>query len=595
MSHDVRTGCLTAIAGSVVHAEVDREVMLGEVMRIGDEGLLGEVVALENHSATLQVYEETAGLTSGAPVFATGQLFEVELGPGLLGSVFDGIQRPLHRIAEATGNFLGRGQRASALDRNRLWEFVPTVEVGDVVRGGSVLGTVRETPALEHRVLVPPHMSGRIAEVVGPGPHRIVDVVARLAADDGSRPALNLFHTWRVRRPRPFAERLAPTMPMLTGQRVLDTFFPLPLGGACGMPGGFGTGKTIMQQQLCKWAHADVIVYVGCGERGNEMTEMLTKLPNLVDPRTARPLAERTVLIANTSNMPVPAREGSIYTGATIAEYYRDMGYHVALLADSTSRWAEALRDISGRLGEVPAEEGYPPYLASRLAGYYERAARVRTLAGGEGSVTLISAISPPGGDLTEAVTRHTQRFTQCFWTLDKSLAEARMYPAVSLRDSYSRLPDELVAWWRATASPEWPALRTAALTMLEEAARADATARLVGADTLPERQQWLLAMARLFEDGFLRQNAYDPVDASCSPVRQFRLLRLLLRVHARGLQAVDRGATAKALAAMPVLSSIARARSEIGDDNLAALDALESEVDTACASVAPGEAAVAP
>jgi V/A-type H+-transporting ATPase subunit A len=338
-----------------------------------------------------------------------------------------------------------------------------------------------------------------------------------------------------------------------------------------------------MQQQLCQWADADVIVYVGCGERGNEMTEMLTKLPHLTDPRTAAPLASRTILVANTSNMPVPAREASIYTGVTIAEYYRDMGYHVALLADSTSRWAEALRDISGRLGEIPAEEGYPPYLASRLASYYERAARVRTLGGAEGSVTLISAISPPGGDFTEPVTRHTQRFTQCFWTLDKSLAEARMFPAISLRDSYSHLPDSLIAWWIESTSPDWPALRVEALTLLEDAARAAAAARLVGADNLPERQQWLLEMARLFEDAFLRQNALDPADGYCSPQRQFKLLHLLLHTHHEGLAALERGASTRALARLPVMARLVDAKSAIGDNDLQDLDALEVIVTGEC------------
>jgi V/A-type H+-transporting ATPase subunit A len=590
-------GTVHSVAGAVVTVALATEVVLGEIVHVGEARLLGEVIELQGRTATLQVYEDTAGLCVGVPVYGTGQPLEIELGPGMLGQVFDGLQRPLAQLAAAEGDFLGRGQHLPALDADRLWPFEPRLREGDLVTGGAVAGTVGESAAIEHRILVPPFVSGRVVRAEPAGVYRIGDTIAMLVLPDGSQRAISLAHRWRVRRPRPCAERLPATIPMLTGQRVLDTFFPLPRGGACGMPGGFGTGKTIMQQQLCQWADADVIVYVGCGERGNEMTDMLSKLPGLVDPRHGTPLAARTVLIANTSNMPVPAREASIYTGITIAEYYRDMGYHVALLADSTSRWAEALRDISGRLGEIPAEEGYPPYLASRLAGYYERAARVRTLAGGEGSVTLISAISPPGGDLTEAVTRHTQRFTQCFWTLDKSLAEARMYPAVSLRDSYSHLPDELVAWWQATAAPEWPALRTAALTLLEEAARAEATARLVGADTLPDRQQWLLATARLFEDGFLRQNAYDPVDAYCSPVRQFRLLHLLLRVHARGLEAIERGAGAKSLASMPVLSSVARARSEIGDDNLGAIETLEAQVDVACTALvaaASGEAVVA-
>ena len=581
---------LVRLSGALAEARPMRDVALYELARVGHRRLLGEVIRVREDTATLQVYEETTGLQLGEPVEPSGSGLTVELGPGLLGAILDGTGRPLGRLAEQTGAFIKPGAEADTLEPTARWPFTPAVRVGDLVEGGDVLGTVPERPGVEHRVLVPPGVRGIVSAVV-PGDFTVREDVGRL--EDGT--PLRLAHPWAVRRPRPVAERLPDDRPFVTGQRVFDFLFPVAEGGAVVVPGGFGTGKTVIEQSLAKYAEADIVVYIGCGERGNEMAELLHEFPRLIDGATGRSIMDRTVMIVNTSNMPVAAREASVYLGITIAEYYRDMGYRVAVMADSTSRWAEALRDISGRLGEVPAEEGYPPYLASRLAGYYERAARVRTLAGGEGSVTLISAISPPGGDLTEAVTRHTQRFTQCFWTLDKSLAEARMYPAVSLRDSYSRLPDELVAWWRATASPEWPALRTAALTMLEEAARADATARLVGADTLPERQQWLLAMARLFEDGFLRQNAYDPVDASCSPVRQFRLLRLLLRVHARGLQAVDRGATAKALAAMPVLSSIARARSEIGDDNLAALDALESEVDTACASVAPGEAAVAP
>jgi V/A-type H+-transporting ATPase subunit A len=589
---DAPAGLLHFISGSVVRADMTTDVMLGEVVLIGNERLRAEVIELRGRSATLQVYEETAGLAAGAPVFATGQPFEIELGPGLLGNVFDGIQRPLLRLAQVEGDFLGRGQHASALDRSRLWEFAPRVEIGDIALRGSVLGTVRETTRFEHRILVPPSLSGRVVGVAAAGPRRISDTVATLRADDGSEHRVSLFQTWRVRRPRPFAERLPTTMPMLTGQRVLDTFFPLPRGGACGMPGGFGTGKTIMQQQLCKWAEADVIVYVGCGERGNEMTEMLTKLPDLVDPRGGGPLAERTVLVANTSNMPVPAREASIYTGVTIAEYYRDMGCHVALLADSTSRWAEALRDISGRLGEMPAEEGYPSYLASRLASYYERAGSVRTLAGSEGSVTLISAISPPGGDLTEPVTRHTQRFAQCFWTLDKALAEARMFPAISLRESYSHLSNELIAWWTATTGPDWPSLRRSALALLDEAARAEATARLIGSESLPERQQLLLVTARLFEDGFLRQNAFDPADAHCSPARQVRLLRLLLHVHERGLRALDRGVTARAFGTLSVMARVARARSEIGEGALARFDDLESAIEEQCTALEAAEPA---
>jgi V/A-type H+-transporting ATPase subunit A len=580
-------GAVQAVTGSVIRVDLDGDVSLGEIVHVGGDRLLAEVIELLGSTATLQVYEDTAGLASGAPVYATGRAFEVELGPGLLGGIYDGLQRPLARLADVDGDFVGKGRHVSALDRERLWPFVPVVKEGDAVGAGAVLGTVQESQAISHRILVPPAISGVVRQIAGTAPKRVTDVVATVIDRRGTEHAITMMQTWRVRRARPFAERLTTTLPMITGQRVLDTFFPLPRGGACGMPGGFGTGKTIMQQQLCQWADADIIVYVGCGERGNEMTEMLTKLPHLVDPRTGAPLAERTILVANTSNMPVPAREASIYTGVTMAEYFRDMGYHVALLADSTSRWAEALRDISGRLGEIPAEEGYPPYLASRLASYYERAARVRTLGGVEGSVTLISAISPPGGDFTEPVTRHTQRFTQCFWTLDKTLAEARMFPAVSLRDSYSHLPDPLIQWWIDITTPEWPALRVEALTLLEDAARAEAAARLVGTENLPERQQWLLAMARLFEDAFLRQNALDPADGFCSPRRQFKLLHLLLHTHRCGVTALEHGATAAALARLPVMARIADAKSRFGDDALAEIDHLEASVRDDCDAAA--------
>ena len=576
-------GTIHAVSGSVIQIDLHRDVALGEIVHVGHGRLLGEVIELREQSATAQVYEDTAGLAARSPVFATGRSLEVELGPGLLGGVFDGLQRPLARLADTEGDFLRTGHHVAALDRQKLWPFVATLRAGDAVGAGAVIGTVAESKAVEHRVLVPPAISGVVAQIADAGPRRVTDIVATIVDAAGTAHQVKLMQTWRVRRARPCAGRLPSAMPMLTGQRVLDTFFPLPRGGACGMPGGFGTGKTIMQQQLCQWADADVIVYVGCGERGNEMTEMLTRLPHLTDPRTGAPLAERTILVANTSNMPVPAREASIYTGVTMAEYFRDMGYHVALLADSTSRWAEALRDISGRLGEIPAEEGYPPYLASRLASYYERAARVRTLGGAEGSVTLISAISPPGGDLTEPVTRHTQRFTQCFWTLDKTLAEARLFPAIGLRDSYSHLPDALVAWWVDRTSAEWPSLRSEALTLLEDAARAEAAARLVGVETLPERQQWLLEMARLFEEGFLRQNALDAADGHCSPERQFKLLRLLMHTHRRGLAALDRGATTRGLARLPVMARVAEAKTAIPEHALDDLDRLQAAIDAEC------------
>ena len=571
-------GELTRISGAVVEAELSRGCALGEAVRVGEQELLGEIIALDGRGATAQVYEDTEGLAPGDPIFASGDPLCAELGPGLLGHVFDGIQRPLDALALVHGDFLRRGVRAPALDRARLWPFEPRIDRGARAVPGAVLGVVRETAALEHRVLVPPGVSGEVREIASAGPRRVADVVARIATDRGEI-ALPLFQTWRVRAPRPFRARLPPALPMITGQRVLDTFFPLPLGGAAGMPGGFGTGKTVLQHQLCKWCDADVIVYVGCGERGNEITRMLHELPELTDPRTGRPLSERTVIVANASNMPVSARESSIYTGVTIAEYYRDMGYRVVLLADSTSRWAEALREISGRLGEMPAEEGYPPYLESRLAAFYERAGRVTTLCGNEGSLTIISAISPPGGDLTEPVTRHTQSFTRTFWTLDKDLAAARFFPAVSIGGSYGEVTPQLAEWWEREAGSGWSELRRRALALLAEASRLSGTARLVGTESLPERQRFVLGMAGLIEEGFLQQSAFDAFEARDDPARQVRLLRVLLRFAERGMRALERGVLEKRLLALPVATALKTARGKAGEPS----DALEREVETAC------------
>jgi V/A-type H+/Na+-transporting ATPase subunit A len=573
---------IAEVTGGLVRVRTRLPLSLGEVVHVGAEQLIAEVIALDRDVASLQVYEDTAGLSPGAPVYAAGGPLAVTLGPGLLGAVFDGIQRPLDRLAASEGDFLGRGQRIPALDPDRLWRFTPSLQVGARVDGGETLGTVQETATILHRVLVPPDCAGEIVSISAEGPYTLRDVVGQVKPlTSGSQLVdLRLAHRWRVRQPRPFRARLATTIPLLTGQRVLDTFFPLAQGSAAGMPGGFGTGKTVLQHQLCRWAQADVIVFVGCGERGNEMTEMLWKLPGLADPRTGRPLAERTVLIANTSNMPVPAREASIYTGITIAEYYRDMGYHVLLLADSTSRWAEALREISGRMGEMPAEEGYPPYLASRLASFYERAGRVTTLDGREGSVTLVSAISPPGGDLTEPVTRHTQRFTRCFWTLDKQLAEARVFPAVSTEQSYSAAPEDLAAWWHREVSADWSGQRIAALGLLEEAARIQRTARLIGEESLPDRQRLALRMAEMFEEGFLRQNAYDPIDASASPRRQMALLSLLMRCYGRAIGAVERGLAVDRFQGLPIVAELTRAKSTYGDADVERLGELAARID---------------
>lgn len=534
------SGRVTEISGWTVRARVGAALALREMILVGKEHLVGEVVALDHDQATIQVYEETNGVAPGDPLVTTGDALSIELGPGLLGGVFDGLQRPLAALAAAEGDFIARGRRLPALDRDKLWDFQPEIAAGIEVHAGTILGRVTETPAFAHPILVPPGIAGRVLSIAAAGPRRVTDVIAEI--DDGKQVNIvTMLQRWRARVPRPTARRLAPDSPLITGQRVLDTFFPLARGGTAAMPGGFGTGKTITQHQLCRWADADVIVFVGCGERGNEIAQLVRELPQLVDPRTQRLLAERSILVANTSNMPVSAREASLFTGITIAEYYRDLGCHVLLLADSISRWAEALREISGRLGEMPAEEGYPPYLSSALASFYERAGHVKTLSGSSGSLTIITAISPPAGDLTEPVTRHAQRFVRTFWSLDRQLAGARIFPAISTRASYSD-GTPVSAWWTSNVSAQWPALRAEAMAFLEEAARAEETARLVGIESLPEREQFLLHLADAFQEGFLQQNAYDPIDSSCGPARQVKLLDAFMRARRDGLQQIESG-----------------------------------------------------
>jgi V/A-type H+-transporting ATPase subunit A len=586
-------GRVIELLGPVVRARLSSPMALGETGLVGDERLIGEVIAIAGDVVTLQVYESTVGLASGAPIFGCGQPLSAELGPGLLGGIFDGLQRSLPALAARDGDLLRRGRRPPPLDRERRWRFVPRVRPGQEVTAGEVIGAIAETPSLEHRVMVPAGVCGRIASVAEPGEYAVEDRVATIERGGAEMP-LTLVTSWPARLARPYRTRLPLDVPLVTGQRVLDTFFPVPLGGTVGMPGGFGTGKTVMQQQLCKWARADVIVFIGCGERGNEMAEVLSVLPALADPRTRRPLSERTVLIANTSDMPVAAREASIYMGVTIAEYYRDMGYHALLLADSTSRWAEALREISGRLGEMPAEEGYPPYLASRVAAFYERAGRVTALGGGEGSVTIVGAVSPPGGDLTEPVTRHTGRHTRCFWTLDKAMAQARRFPAVSLAGSYSDRAGQFGGWWERETGFAWSALRGEAMALLEEADRLEQTARLIGTANLPERQQLVLGLAELFEDAFLRQAALGDGDEWCSPQRQARLLHLLMHVARSGCARADAGVPARELMALPAIADVRRARATLTDDGGERFDALIAAVTAQCEALAPAAPAEA-
>jgi V/A-type H+/Na+-transporting ATPase subunit A len=533
-------GALERITGPIARVRTHDTVAVLEHVWVGHDRLAAEVISVERNHATVQIYEETTGLRPGEPVEGTGRPLSVVLAPGLIGQTFDGIQRPLEVVREAQGIYLRRGATEGLPPRR--WAFTPSVAEGDRLAPGAVLGTVPETPLVTHRVLVPPDVSGTVERIAGEEELGYDDVVATLRDDDGELHEVGLLQRWPVRRPRPFAERLEADRPLVTGQRVLDTFFPVARGGSAALPGPFGAGKTVLQHSLAKWSDAQVIVYVGCGERGNEMAQVLQEFPELVDPRSGRPLMDRTILVANTSNMPVAAREASVYTGITLAEYYRDQGYHVALMADSTSRWAEALREIAGRLEEMPAEEGYPAYLPSRLAAFYERAGQVTTLAGDEGSVTVIGAVSPPGGDFTEPVTQHTQRFTRAFWALDRDLASARHYPAVAWKGSYSFYDQAVAPWWRETTGHDWLDLRRRAGDVLEEDARLEQMVRLVGVDALPDRQRWVIEVAGLLKEGVLRQNALHDIDAFCEPAKQVRLLALFVDLHDAGLEAIDAG-----------------------------------------------------
>jgi V/A-type H+-transporting ATPase subunit A len=572
-------GTVTWINGPVVRARGSRQISMLELVEVGEDHLVGEVIGLENDIITIQVYEETSGMQPGAPVYGTGMPLSVELGPGLLRSIFDGVQRPLPVMEQQSGAFIGRGMNLAPLDHQGRWHFTPQLEAGSPVSGGEILGTIPETEAVEHRVMVPPDLQGKLVWMVPEGDYTIDDPVARLEAEDGEQ-VITMVQRWPVRRPRPYQSRRAHSEPLITGQRVLDTFFPLAKGGAAVIPGGFGAGKTMTQHSIAKWSDAQVVIYIGCGERGNEMTEVLQEFPELVDPRSHRPLMERTVLIANTSNMPVAAREASIYTGITIAEYYRDMGYHVALMADSTSRWAEALREISGRLEEMPAEEGYPAYLAARLAEFYERAGSVETLNGQTGSVSVIGAVSPPGGDFSEPVTQHTKRFIRCFWALDKALASARHFPSVNWLESYSEYLNEVADWWRDQVGEDWYAMRAQAMDILNEESRLMQIVKLVGPDALPTDERLILETARLLREGFLQQNALDDVDAYSTIQKQIRLLDLILHFHQRAQRIVKAGALIAVIHDLPVVNTLIRLKALVTNDDLSRLDDIHHEID---------------
>ncbi len=552
-------GVVARVSGPVVQAEGLEGAKMYDVVRVGSLRLVGEIIRLVGGVATVQVYEDTTGIRPGDPVENTGQALSVELGPGLLKSIYDGVQRPLDVIQKSSGDFIARGAVVAPLNETARWEFTATAKVGSEVQAGTILGTVPETSLILHKVLVPPGIEGTLTALKG-GTYTIRDAIGSVRTASGTVP-LYLSHKWVVRVPRPVAQKLPPDVPLVTGQRVIDSFFPVAKGGTACIPGPFGSGKTVTQQQLAKWADSEVVVYVGCGERGNEMTEVLATFPHLVDPKSKRPLMERTVLIANTSNMPVAAREASVYTGITIAEYYRDMGYDVALMADSTSRWAEAMREISGRLEEMPGEEGYPAYLGRRIAEFYERAGRVVTLSpeGRTGSVTVVGAVSPPGGDTSEPVSQNTLRVARVFWALDAALAARRHFPSINWLQSYSLYTHDLEPWYQAELSKEFGSLRQRALEILQKESELQEIVQLVGVDALPEREKATLDAARMLREDYLQQSAYDEVDTYTSIQKQLRMLRTILSFADRAQEAVGRGATVAELQKLAVRTKLSR------------------------------------
>ncbi|MBM4017453.1 MAG: V-type ATP synthase subunit A [Planctomycetes bacterium] len=570
-------GSVTRVSGPIVTAVGMHGAQMYEVVQVGDLGLIGEVVRLAGDRATIQVYEDTSMMKPGAPVLRTGAPLSVWLGPGLMGNIYDGVQRPLPGIQARSGAWIRRGEKVPPLDAARRWPLEPAVRPGQLVRQGQVLGTCSETPLVKHRVLVPPGVEGTVRSIVPAGEYTVAETIAVLDTPAGPK-ELPMMQKWPVRRPRPVRERLRTDEPLVTGQRIIDMLFPIGKGGTAAIPGGFGTGKTITQHQLAKWCDAEIIVYIGCGERGNEMTEVLREFPQLKDPRTGRPLMERTILIANTSNMPVAAREVSIYTGITLAEYYRDMGKSVAVLADSTSRWAEALRELAARLEEMPAEEGFPATLPTRLAQFYERGGAVRTLGGEAASVSIVGAVSPPGGDFSEPVTQHTRRFIRCFWALDTELAYARHYPSIHWLHSYSEYAQDVAAWWQKEA-PDWADMRTELLTILQREDRLQQIVKLVGPEVLPDTQRLILFIAEVIKDGFITQSAYDEKDAYCSPGRQVALVRLILMLYRRGRDLVQAGLPLARLREMKWVPEVMRAKSAYGNDELQGLAALDKRV----------------
>jgi V/A-type H+-transporting ATPase subunit A len=549
-------GIIKKIAGPAVIAQGLAGAKMYDIVRVGNEKLVGEIIRLDGDEAFVQVYEDTNGLTVGEAIETTSLPLAVELGPGMLNGIFDGIQRPLDKIQEKSGMYISRGIEVSALDRGKKWDFTPTKAVGASIKSGDILGTVPEF-SFTHKILVPPGISGKIKKMASAGAYTIDDTIAEL--EDGTK--LRMAHFWPVRKGRPVTKKLDPNEPFLTGMRILDVLFPLTAGGTAAIPGPFGSGKTVTQQSIAKFGDADIVVYVGCGERGNEMTDVLVEFPELEDPKTGKPLMERTILIANTSNMPVAAREASIYTGITIAEYFRDQGYKVSLMADSTSRWAEALREIASRLEEMPAEEGYPPYLSSRLSAFYERAGKVTTLASEQGAVSVIGAVSPAGGDFSEPVTQATLRITGAFWALDASLARARHFPAINWARSYSLFTGILEGWYRDNVAPDYTKLRTEVIRLLQREAELQQVVQLVGPDALQDAERLSLEIGRIAREDFLQQNGYDKVDANCSMAKAYGIMQMIVALYNRAAEALSKGASISDFLTDPVIEKVGRAR----------------------------------
>lgn len=579
MKNDRIIGQVKRVNGPVIEVMGITDAMMYELVRVSDENLIGEIIKLENETAIVQVYENTTGIAPGDPVYGAGIELSLELGPGMIGTIYDGIQRPLEEIRKISEIYIERGISVPSLNRNTKWHFIPTAKAGERITGGAILGTVQETERIEHKILVPPEERGVIESIVAEGEYTVEEPIAIIRRGEETK-ELTLMHRWPIRVSRPVKQRLPLDLPLITGQRVLDTLFPVAKGGTVAIPGGFGTGKTMAQQAIAKWCDADIIVYIGCGERGNEITDVLTEFPKLVDPRTGRSLMERTILIANTSNMPVSAREASIYTGITMAEYYRDQGFHVAVMADSTSRWAEALRELSGRMEEMPAEEGFPAYLPTKIAEFYERAGYMETLSDRTGSVTIIGAVSPPGGDFSEPVTQHTKRFIRCFWALDRGLANARHYPAISWLESYSEYLGEMSVWWEEQVSPAWQQDRAEIMELLHREVRLQQVVKLVGPDALPDTQRFVLDVCSLFKNSFLQQNSYDKIDMFSVPQKQVKMLHIIVTYWLRGSEAIKRGATLVKLRKMKVYQDIIKMKFTVPNDDLSHLDTIEARLE---------------